>query len=512
MVSRAQAGRSYQTAVRPTSRPPGELHVNYPDRQLSAVDSGAAAVDLIAVRYFSDAASYVTGDLVAHNGAVWAAKQDMTGLGFDLSLWSNIVPDLTPYYLKTGGAITGPVTLSGPTATLDVSGAAIFREPVSLLKTFEVAGVANAQSVNSHNGSFTSKAVAGQNAHYWMSDPAGTAFACVYGTPVNANLNFAYGSMAKTFVLRGSDGAAIAPNEIYALNAYKVWHAGNLNPGVYLPLSGGTLTGNVALNPGGISLYNGNVDIYHGRFYGNINGSYGDYGVVGRAGTVNHGGVIGYNQATNIYGIVGANANSFVGQGPIYVGGAGVFTGAVNVASLQAASTIRTEYRIYAQDSYNSTTSISPNLVIAQSGGLIRSTSSLAVKTGVEPLLPHYGNLILKLKPIFFRSKLKDDRPDWSHFGFGAEDVAAVDPRFASWDRDVLRDKDGNPQRETKEVEVPELTKDRVVRMVKKTVPGDTKLGSIQPQGINLNAIVAALVELVQRQQARIEALEGKQS
>lgn len=64
---------------------------------------------------------------------------------------------------------------------------------------------------------------------------------------------------------------------------------------------------------------------------------------------------------------------------------------------------------------------------------LLRSTSSLRYKDNVEKIEPQRAEAVLTLEPIWFRSKAKADNPDWSFYGYGAEDVAAVDPRLVSW-------------------------------------------------------------------------------
>jgi hypothetical protein len=100
-----------------------------------------------------------------------------------------------------------------------------------------------------------------------------------------------------------------------------------------------------------------------------------------------------------------------------------------------------------------------------------RFNSSLATKTGLEPIAAEYSDKILDLKPIFYRSLNEADPSTWSWFGFSAENCAEVDFRFATY--------------------------------------GHNEAGELVPEAYNLNCIVAALVELVQRQEARIRALEG---
>ena len=70
MPTKIQIARSSVPGSRPAagSRSPGELYVNWPDNMLGVVDSANAAVDLLAVRYFSPLANYITGHYVVQAG------------------------------------------------------------------------------------------------------------------------------------------------------------------------------------------------------------------------------------------------------------------------------------------------------------------------------------------------------------------------------------------------------------------------------------------------------------
>ncbi|MDR3476213.1 MAG: DUF2793 domain-containing protein [Devosia sp.] len=69
----------------------------------------------------------------------------------------------------------------------------------------------------------------------------------------------------------------------------------------------------------------------------------------------------------------------------------------------------------------------------AASNSLLRSTSSLAYKTDVEPLRAQYAHALMAAEPIWYRSTAPADNPAWSWYGFGAEPVAAIDPRMVHW-------------------------------------------------------------------------------
>jgi len=64
----------------------------------------------------------------------------------------------------------------------------------------------------------------------------------------------------------------------------------------------------------------------------------------------------------------------------------------------------------------------------------LRSTSSLAYKTDVQPLTPAVATLILdQLQPFTYRSKAAADDPQRRFYGLGAEDVAVADPSLVSF-------------------------------------------------------------------------------
>jgi hypothetical protein len=117
---------------------------------------------------------------------------------------------------------------------------------------------------------------------------------------------------------------------------------------------------------------------------------------------------------------------------------------------------------------YNSTNStISANVGVFSTGQLRRITSSSKYKTDIEDITDEYADKVLQLRPVWYRSLCEGDEGK-SSYGFIAEEVAQVDPRFASYDSD------GNPD------------------------------------GVNYAMLVVHLTDIAQRQTARIEALEAK--
>lgn len=69
----------------------------------------------------------------------------------------------------------------------------------------------------------------------------------------------------------------------------------------------------------------------------------------------------------------------------------------------------------------------------AQESRVAIVTSSGAAKADVRPVTDDEADRVLAIEPVRFRSKLEGDRPDWSHYGGIAEQIADVDPRLVSW-------------------------------------------------------------------------------
>lgn len=92
MTTRVQTSRFTTTGGRPSSgtRPIGEVFLNFPDKQIGVVDAAQNPLDLIAVRYFSATADYVTGDLVRNGSNLLRAITDITAGAFNAAEWESI--------------------------------------------------------------------------------------------------------------------------------------------------------------------------------------------------------------------------------------------------------------------------------------------------------------------------------------------------------------------------------------------------------------------------------------
>lgn len=64
---------------------------------------------------------------------------------------------------------------------------------------------------------------------------------------------------------------------------------------------------------------------------------------------------------------------------------------------------------------------------------LMRPTSQAVFKTGIETVEPARADAVLKLRPIFYRSRAPGDNREWSYYGLVAEEVAQIDARLVSW-------------------------------------------------------------------------------
>lgn len=137
-MNRMQIFRSSVAGARPIGRFPGELAINWPDKQLSVVDAANQPLDLVAVRYFSVEANYAIGDFVVEAGEIWRAIVAVTPAPFDPAQWASIGgaagdfvtdaeltailanyatdADLAGYLPLAGGTLSGPLTLAADAA------------------------------------------------------------------------------------------------------------------------------------------------------------------------------------------------------------------------------------------------------------------------------------------------------------------------------------------------------------------------------------------------------------
>jgi hypothetical protein len=92
MPTAIQTARSSVPLARPTTgaRAPGELYVNWPDKQIGVIDASQAPLDLLAVRFYSAATVYQPGDIVSYGGDLYRALSLAGPEAFDPAKWELI--------------------------------------------------------------------------------------------------------------------------------------------------------------------------------------------------------------------------------------------------------------------------------------------------------------------------------------------------------------------------------------------------------------------------------------
>lgn len=160
---------------------------------------------------------------------------------------------------------------------------------------------------------------------------------------------------------------------------------------------------------------------------------------------------------------------------------------------------IRDDGVLFSVPTYNSTNAGGANMVITSDGRFYRSSSSAKYKKDVENLdTSLVDNAVDNLRPVWYRSidPQGDDKPEWSHVGLIAEEVALVEPRLVQfrtsevvYSEDASQlDADGNPLK------------------VKQVIP----LSEPEPEGIDYARLSVLLLDKVQRMDATIDALEAR--
>jgi hypothetical protein len=124
------------------------------------------------------------------------------------------------------------------------------------------------------------------------------------------------------------------------------------------------------------------------------------------------------------------------------------------------------------------------NCYINSFGTFQRTTSSDRYKTAIEPLSDEWADKVMQLEPIYYRPTGTSDPVGYTRYGFAAEQCYAVDPRFSTCEPAPITGYDEASQ----------------------PIYGEDKLDVI---AFDLNAIVAALQQVIKRQDARIAALEA---
>lgn len=159
---------------------------------------------------------------------------------------------------------------------------------------------------------------------------------------------------------------------------------------------------------------------------------------------------------------------------------------------------------------YNNGTTAGANVTVRANDFLMeRNVSSIKYKHSVEDLDDDISDRVIRnLRPVWYRSKCANDTPDWSWYGFIAEEVAEVEPRLCHWDAPLVEE-------ETDEYEQPEpytnakgelITPDPVRIVRKYQDPNAPK----EVEGVMYERFTVLLVDQVQKLIKRIESIEKK--
>jgi hypothetical protein len=155
---------------------------------------------------------------------------------------------------------------------------------------------------------------------------------------------------------------------------------------------------------------------------------------------------------------------------------------------------------------HTTTASAANAFLDSTTGQLLRSTSSLRYKTDIENIYTQNADAILGLRPVWYRSLAENDNGGWSWYGLIAEEVAKVEPRLVHWtylpqayeevtknttdeNGNEVLDEDGKPMPYTEKV-----------------LKADAEM---VPDGVQYDRLTVLLLDVVKRQNARIEALEA---
>lgn len=129
-----------------------------------------------------------------------------------------------------------------------------------------------------------------------------------------------------------------------------------------------------------------------------------------------------------------------------------------------------------------STTTSAANMWISPTAGInnvYRSTSSQRYKKDIETLTDEQADLLLRMRPVWYRSTCDVDNSDWGWYGLIAEEVGEIAPQYVHWREPVETDK-----------------------------PEDISSNGLVAEGVMYERLVAPLINQVQRLVNRVETLE----
>ena len=177
------------------------------------------------------------------------------------------------------------------------------------------------------------------------------------------------------------------------------------------------------------------------------------------------------------------------------------------------ALTIDSSQHLNSLPTYNNTTASAANMYVDSAGQFYRSTSAAKYKTGIEDMDIKLAEKLLDVRPVYYRSTCDSDNPNWSHWGFIAEEVAEIDPRLVHYGYSETKLVETSPAIEAQEAELDEdgniITEAIEAQEAEYQEVVDTE-SDLVPEGVAYERFVVPLMALVKKQQARIEALERR--
>jgi len=365
------------------------------------------------------------------------------------------------YVLKTGDTMTGKLTgttaeFSGNVETKDLRSADATVD--TLTSNGLVTGAAGTFSGKLLVG--TSSASGGSNVH--IQDPLGSQIALQRGEAATAitdgeflgGINF-QDSGEKTYatIVARADGAA-GSGDYPGRLVFSTTADGASSPTEHMRISS---AGDVFLKPTNPDSISGSYSSFLGFRVTQTNNQSALLGVITAQGRNAWGGDLVFSTKTN-----NGTPNDSVTE-RLRIDSSGILT-ALGV--------------------YNNTTGTTNYVSVTSSGLLLRSTSSAKYKQNIETLEDSYSDALLNVRPVWYRSTSEFDNPAHSFWGFIAEEVAAIDPRLVNWKTvEVTYDENGSA------VETP---------------------CDPEPEGVAYDRFVPHLLNLIKRQNARMEALEAE--
>jgi hypothetical protein len=138
-----------------------------------------------------------------------------------------------------------------------------------------------------------------------------------------------------------------------------------------------------------------------------------------------------------------------------------------------------------------------------------RNVSSIKYKHSVETLNSDISDYVIRnIRPVWYRSKCANDTPDWSWYGFIAEEVAEIEPRLCHWDAPIIEEEtDEYEQPEPYENEKGELITPDPIKIVRKYQDSNAPK---EVEGVMYERFTVLLVDQVQKLIKKVESLEEK--